>query len=142
MENLLNHRWFYVGLALIIVLLTITLSSIISRIFRRYILRSAAIINNDPTNYKFLRHALVGLIYLVGFSLAIYMIPSFRSLAQSLLAGAGILAVAVGFASQQALSNIVAGLFIIIFKPFRVNDRVTIQNLSTGQKKCGQVKRL
>jgi small-conductance mechanosensitive channel len=56
--------------------------------------------------------------------------PNLRALASSLLAGAGILAVSVGFASQHALSNIISGAFIIIFKPFRVNDRVTLKGLT------------
>lgn len=84
---------------------------------------------NDPTNYLFFRHSLIALIYIVGFSIGIYMMPDLRALASSLLAGAGILAVAVGFASQQALSNIISGVFIIIFKPFRVNDRLKIRDL-------------
>jgi small-conductance mechanosensitive channel len=46
------------------------------------------------------------------------------------LAGAGILAVAVGFAAQAALSNVISGLFIVIFKPFRVNDRLSLQNMA------------
>jgi small-conductance mechanosensitive channel len=82
--------------------------------------------NTNPTNYLFLRHATVGVIYVVGFGLAFYQLPNFRTLASGLLTGAGILAVAVGFASQQALSNIVGGTFIVIFKPFKVNDRLTI----------------
>jgi small-conductance mechanosensitive channel len=52
-----------------------------------------------------------------------------RVLASSLLAGAGILAVSVGFASQHDLSNIISGVFVIIFKPFRVNDRVNLREL-------------
>jgi small-conductance mechanosensitive channel len=84
---------------------------------------------NDPTNYLFMRHATVGILYIVGFSIAIYMVPSLRTLASSLLAGAGILAVAIGFASQHALSNIISGVFIVIFKPFRINDRLKIREL-------------
>jgi small-conductance mechanosensitive channel len=84
---------------------------------------------NDPTNYQFLRHAITALIYIVGFSIAIYSMPNLRALASSLLAGAGILAVAIGFASQQALSNIISGVFIIVFKPFRVNDRVKLRDM-------------
>ena len=48
------------------------------------------------------------------------------SLSVSLFAGAGILAVVIGFASQHAFANIVSGIFIVIFKPFRVGDRITI----------------
>jgi len=72
------------------------------------------------------------IIYLVGFGWAIYEIPQMRQVANSLLAGAGILAVAAGFASQHALSNIISGLFIIIFKPFRVNDRLLIRDTMQG----------
>lgn len=84
---------------------------------------------NDPTNYLFLRHAVTTLIYIVGCSIAIYSMPSLRTLASSLLAGAGILAVAIGFASQHALSNIISGVFIVIFKPFRVNDRIKLREM-------------
>ena len=43
-----------------------------------------------------------------------------------------IAAVAIGFASQAALSNIIAGIFIVIFKPFRVNDRIVIKDTISG----------
>jgi small-conductance mechanosensitive channel len=64
---------------------------------------------------------------MVGFGIAVYTMPNFRALAGSLLAGAGIFAVAIGFAAQHALSNVVSGVFIVIFKPFRINDRLSIQ---------------
>jgi small-conductance mechanosensitive channel len=50
----------------------------------------------------------------------------------TLLTGAGILAAIVGFASQQAFSNIISGIFLVIFKPFSVGDRVRIGTLYTG----------
>jgi small conductance mechanosensitive channel len=103
-----------------------------SKIFRRFILKSTVIMQNDPTNYQFLRHFLAAVIYIVGISLAIYSVPSMRTIANSMLAGAGILAVAVGFASQQTLSNIISGIFIVIFKPFRVNDRLKIRDTLNG----------
>ncbi|WP_299767467.1 mechanosensitive ion channel family protein [uncultured Dokdonia sp.] len=109
-----------------ILLITIGFAFIIDRSFKFQIKRISEDLNNDPTNYKFLRRAIVVLIYIVGCSIAIYSVAQLRVLAQSLLAGAGVLAVAVGFASQQALGNIISGIFIIIFKPFRINDRLQI----------------
>jgi small conductance mechanosensitive channel len=50
----------------------------------------------------------------------------------TLLTGAGILAAIVGFASQSAFSNIVSGVFLVIFKPFSVGDRVKIGQLYSG----------
>ncbi len=115
-----------------IMLGTILFEYTFSKIFRRFILKSTVIMQNDPTNYQFLRHFLAALIYIVGISLAIYSVPSMRTIANSMLAGAGILAVAIGFASQQTLSNIISGIFIVIFKPFRVNDRLKIRDTLNG----------
>ncbi|MET2984026.1 mechanosensitive ion channel family protein [Aureibaculum conchae] len=119
----------YIGIFICILLITIVVAFLINRFFKRLIRRSTEEMKNDPTNYKFLRHAINAIIYIIGFSIAIYSMPNLRALASSLLAGAGILAVSVGFASQHALSNIISGVFIIIFKPFRVNDRVNLREL-------------
>lgn len=48
-----------------------------------------------------------------------------------LLAGAGIVGVALGFASQTSVSNIISGLFLIAEQPFKVDDIITINN-TTG----------
>ncbi|MBK9599035.1 MAG: mechanosensitive ion channel [Flavobacteriales bacterium] len=49
--------------------------------------------------------------------------PSLAALlALTLFAGAGILAVVIGFAAQKAFSDIISGAFIVAFKPFRVGD--------------------
>lgn len=119
-------------LALIILVVTVITAVIVNRLFKRYLRRSAENLSNDPLNYSFLRHMVIGLIYLIGISLAIYTIPPLRTLAKSGLAGAGILAVILGFASQAALANVIAGLFIVMFKPYRVNDRLTIKDTLSG----------
>jgi small-conductance mechanosensitive channel len=49
-------------------------------------------------------------------------------LGTALFAGAGILAVIVGFASQKAFSNIISGIFILIFKPFRISDIIEFKD--------------
>lgn len=130
-------KWFEseyarIVLAVAIIVVTIFLRWIFSRFFNRFINRSTKEIKNDPTNYKFLKHTMSAIIYMVGIGAAVYVVPSLRTLANSMLAGAGILAVAVGFASQQALSNIISGLFIVIFKPFRINDRLKLNDNVVG----------
>jgi small-conductance mechanosensitive channel len=120
----------YIGIFIGIVIATFIVAAVFNRFFKRYLDRSSAELMNDPTNYKFLRHVLTGAIYMTGFGVAIYSMPGLRTLAGSILAGAGILAVAVGFASQHALSNIVSGVFMIIFKPFRINDRIRLREWS------------
>ena len=120
--NLFENSYSRMVIAALIIVATILLRLLVVKLFNKYITKSTKEVKNDPTNYKFLKHAISALIYIIGFSIAIYTVPALRTLANSLLAGAGILAVAIGFASQQAFSNIISGIFIIIFKPFRVND--------------------
>ena len=129
MTKAFQNNLEYIGLFLLILASTVLVAFLVDRFWGRLIKKSTAVMKNDPTNYQFFRHALTFIIYTVGFSMAIYVMPNLRTLANSLLAGAGILAVAVGFASQHALSNIISGVFIVIFKPFRVNDRLKIRDL-------------
>ncbi len=120
-------------LSFIIVCLTFILASWVKRAFDR-IFTQIKKSDSDYTNYAFLRYFIIAGVYIVGFGLAIYMIPKLRSIGGTLLAGAGVFALAISFASQQALSNIVSGLFIVIFKPFRIGDRLQLQDQSLSGK--------
>ena len=44
----------------------------------------------------------------------------------SIVAGLGIVGIAVGFAAQSTLSNFIAGITLLIERPFRIGDWVTI----------------
>jgi small conductance mechanosensitive channel len=84
------------------------------------------------TQRVIIRHFLTALIYIIGIGFAIYVIPSLRTLSVSLFAGAGVIAVIAGFASQQAFSNVVSGLFIALFTPFRVGDIIKTSDTVMG----------
>ena len=116
----------------LILLLMFLAQYFLRRAFRRFEKSRVHTELEDTTNYRFLYYALLALIYITGIGFAIWNIPSLRHVAQSMLASAGILAIVVGFASQQALGNIVSGIFIVIFKPYRINDRLTIQDTLRG----------
>ena len=117
---------------LFILIVTIILAKLFEKLFTKIINRSARKLHNDPTNYVFLKHFGVAIIYIFGFSIAVWSIPALRAISTSLLAGAGILAVVVGFASQAALANIVSGVFIVIFRPFSVKDHLVIDDTTFG----------
>ena len=126
MGTRLIGQLFDIGVIAGIIILTILIAFLFRKFFGRLIKKSTTHMQNDPTNYVFFKHVITAIIYIVGFSWAFYRIEPLRTIAGSLLAGAGILAVVVGFASQHALSNVISGLFIVMFKPFRVNDIVTL----------------
>lgn len=99
-----------------------TLRYIVGKAFEHH----SKLLKVDHTQFVVFKHLVSFIIYMVGIGLAIFLIPSLKAIAVSLFAGAGILAIILGFASQQAFSNIISGLFIAIFQPFRVGDIIKI----------------
>ncbi len=87
----------------------------------------------DETSMVFFRKLLVTVVYVLGVACVLYMIPPLRTFATSILASAGIMAMAIGLASQEALSNFVSGIFIILAKPFRIGDIVALDSGQTGK---------
>lgn len=94
--------------------------------FRRHFVSKD--IGEDNSNFVVLRHFLVGIVYIVGFSLVVMSVPELRAVSYSLFASAGVLALIVGFAAQKAFSNLVSGVLIAIFEPFRVGDRIMLKS--------------
>ena len=94
--------------------------------------RAAKHIQLDPTNYNFLKNGVSFIIFLLAIIGIFYIIPGLRTLGSTMLAGAGIFAAAMGFASQQAFSNIVSGIFIVVFRPFSVGDFIKLSDTSYG----------
>jgi small conductance mechanosensitive channel len=82
--------------------------------------------NNDKTKLSFLQNTLDLLVFLVASFAVIYSIPQLRSFALTLFASAGLFAAFIGLASQKAFANLVSGIFIVIFKPFRVGDVIEV----------------
>ncbi|MBS3164687.1 mechanosensitive ion channel family protein [Candidatus Woesearchaeota archaeon] len=109
-----------------ILLLTVLFARVVRRVLSRAFAGTVLMARMDPMQARFLKHAISGAIYLLGISAAVYTIPQLRALSVSVFAGAGVLAVVLGFAAQEAFSNVVSGVFIALFKPFRVDDRVRI----------------
>jgi small conductance mechanosensitive channel len=103
---------------------------IVGRILRfligRFFKKAALKLRVDSTHYNFFKNAIDFIIFLVAGIIIFRSIPALQTFGTTLLTGAGILAAVVGFASQSAFSNIVSGVFLVIFKPFRVGDRVRI----------------
>jgi small conductance mechanosensitive channel len=109
---------------------------VIARVIRfaigRFFRRAAIKLKVDPTRYNFFKNAVDLIALLIAIIVIFRSIPYLRVWGTTLLTGAGIFAAIVGFASQQAFSNIISGVFLVIFKPFSVGDRVKIGTLYSG----------
>ena len=122
---------YYMILVVGTLLVAFILSFVLRRLVKLAIRKNTKIINADPTNFSFLKNAIPFIIFTAAIIIIFYNIPILKSFGTALFAGAGILAVIVGFASQKAFANIITGLFILMFKPFRVGDTV---ELTLGKK--------
>lgn len=120
---------------IILVIGTLAIAILLSLVLRRslniFIVKYAARLKTDPTNFTFLKNSVSFIVFSFAIFFIFYKIPYLKSLGAALFAGAGVLAAIIGFASQKAFSNIISGIFILIFKPFKVNDTL---NLSSNYK--------
>ena len=55
------------------------------------------------------------------------------------IAGAGVMGVAVGFAAKDTLSNVIAGILLIIDRPFEIGDRIEVWSAPAGSASWGDV---
>lgn len=122
-----NLVW-YIGL---VIVAGIIIASKVESFFKRKV---KEMIENeeDPTSYRFLRYLAVFSVYFVVFILIVLAFPSLTGLAKTALGGAGVLALVAGLASQEIFANIISGIFIISFKPFRINDVIKISGEMMG----------
>ncbi len=122
--------------SIVFAIVVLAFATVVSRVFKFLIgrgVKAAALkLKVDHTRYRFILNATDFLIYLIAFVVIFKSIPALNAYGNTLLTGAGVLAAIVGFASQSAFSNIISGIFLVIFRPFSVGDRVQIGQLYTG----------
>ena len=116
----------YLLFSLGVILIAWIISRILKNIISRYVRKSSRDLKIDPTKFYFFRNAINALLIISAVIVIFYRIPELKTFGLSLFAGAGILAAAIGFASQQAFSNIIGGIFLVMFKPFKVGDIITV----------------
>lgn len=116
----------------IVTVIVFTLAVIFSKITKRAIRITSKKIDVDQTTTNFITNAVSFLFYLGALIIIFFSIPQLKSLGVTLFAGASIATALVLFASQQAFSNIINGVFLIIFKPFRVGDILKVGSMGNG----------
>ena len=107
-------------LALIGLIAAPLLGRVVHRVVLKYTDVQRAMIARRIVFYTILVLTLVSVLRELGFSLTV------------LLGAAGVLSVAIGFASQTSVSNLISGLFLIGEKPFVIGDVITV-GTTTGE---------
>jgi small conductance mechanosensitive channel len=94
----------------------------------------------DRTTMSFLQQLGSALIWVIMLILYAHLIPMLRAMGTALLAGASVASVVIGLAAQSTLGNLVAGVSITIYRPFRLGD--TLQVATPTGTEVGIVERI
>lgn len=105
--------------ALLVLLIGVVLARLLSRAADRALTRSERI---EPTVAKFLSNIIKYALWVV---VVITVLTQFGVQTTSIITALGGLALAVGLALQGTLSNVAAGVMILIQRPFRVGETIS-----------------
>ncbi len=80
----------------------------------------------DRTAAPFVVQLLRVLMYVIALLLYAHLVPELRGIGTALLAGAGVASIVLGLAAQNTLGNLIAGMTLLLYRPFQVGDRVQV----------------
>lgn len=109
------------------------LVALLGVIFDWVLLRADVTVENNlrarrrRTRASILHRVIVFVVLSITFCLMLMSIPSVRSIGVTLIASAGLAALAVGAAAQPALKNLIAGIQMAFSEPIRLDDVVIVE---------------
>jgi small-conductance mechanosensitive channel len=113
--------------AVIYLLMFVLLAMVLSRALRMTM--GTALLRHghlDRTTISFLQQIGTASIWVLMLILYAHLIPVLRAMGTALLAGASIASVVIGLAAQSTLGNVVAGMAITLYRPFRLGDTLQV----------------
>jgi small conductance mechanosensitive channel len=117
------------ALAVLIFFLAWLTSAVTSRLLRRPLWTVGKLRRKvDQTVVRYIMRLKNLIIFLIAIFIYASLVPSLRALVGTMVAGAGITALVLGFAAKSTLANLISGLSLAIYRPFRIGDMVTIEN--------------
>jgi len=113
-------------LAAVLLLVGIVLSAFVRRMLKTVLQHDRTADHVDPITLSFLSHLGVLVLWVLLVTLYAHVVPALNRLGSTMLAGVGLVSVIVGFAAQTTLGNLVAGISLVLYKPFRRGDRLQV----------------
>lgn len=89
----------------------------------------------DRTTVTFLAQLARMAVYVFAFISYAHLIPALKSLGTAWLASVSVISVIVGLAAQNTLGNLIAGISLLLYRPFKIGDRLQVHaptGLETG----------
>jgi small-conductance mechanosensitive channel len=108
-------------------LLFLSAAIVIARLIRGSIVRlehPAEGMHVDRTATLFLMQLAQAAVYVMAGILYAHLVPVLRALGTAMLAGASVASIVLGLAAQNTLGNLIAGVALLLYRPFHVGDRL------------------
>ena len=89
----------------------------------------------DRTAVRFLGQLAQVVVWIFAFVSYAHLIPPLQKLGNAWLASVGVASVVVGMAAQNTLGNLIAGISLVLYRPFKLGDQVQVMapsGLETG----------
>ena len=97
----------------------------------------------DRTAVHFLAQLARFGVYIFAFISYAHLVPALSGLGRAWLTGVGVISVIVGLAAQNTFGNLIAGISLLLYRPFKIGDRLqltaptgletgTVESLSLG----------
>jgi small-conductance mechanosensitive channel len=89
----------------------------------------------DLMAVKFLAKLTRYAVYVFAFAAYAHFIPALAGLGAASLTSIGMISLIVGFAAQNTLGNLIAGISLLLYRPFKLGDRLQVSaptGLETG----------
>jgi len=100
---------------------------VMARLIRTTILRLERSVEGvyvDRTATLFLMQLAQAAVYVIAGILYAHLVPVLRALGTAMLAGASVASIVLGLAAQNTLGNLIAGVALLLYRPFHVGDRL------------------
>lgn len=116
---------------MIIAILVLILFAILGRIVRRYSTKGLARVVDSKALVSLTATIFQMLVMIGGFLIALNLL-NLEKTVTSILAGAGVIGLALGFAFQESASNLISGIFLAVRKPIKIGDLVSVDGSEEG----------
>ena len=124
--------------ALFVLVVLSTIYMLIRLVVLRRFEKLAASTKNDLDD-RFIHFMKQFLGIVLAFAAIMFILKIYNISISPLLAGAGIMGVALGFAAKETIVDILAGVFLIVDRPVRIGDRVKIDKIGRHWGSWGDV---
>lgn len=93
----------------------------------------------DQITLTFLSRLSILLLWMVLATFYAPLVPVLNRLGTALLAGVSLVSVVIGFAAQTTLGNLISGISLVLYKPFRSGDRLQVMAPTKDECDVGTV---